>query len=144
MSTTLEHAISKLESENIRLTSQRMAILEYLENHHIHPTAEEIYHGIKESFPGISVATVYNNLRLFTDLGFLKEMSYGDSSSRFDFTIKPHYHVICEKCGKITDFFYPGLDDVEMAAGKITNHLIHSHRLEVYGICEECQKKGEK
>lgn len=145
MSVTLDEAISKLEAENIRLTSQRIAILEYLSAHHIHPTAEEIYHGIKENFPGISVATVYNNLRLFTDLGFLKEMKYGDASSRFDFSTKPHYHVICERCGKITDFYYPGLEDVEMAAGKITNHEIHNHRLEVYGICAQCQQEeGEK
>ena len=105
MSTTLEHAISKLESENVRLTSQRMAILEYLENHHIHPTAEEIYHGIKESFPGISVATVYNNLRLFTDLGFLKEMSYGIHLVVLILQLSHITMLFVKNVGKLPTFF---------------------------------------
>ena len=109
MSVTLDEAISKLEAENIRLTSQRIAILEYLSAHHIHPTAEEIYHGIKENFPGISVATVYNNLRLFTDLGFLKEMKCGDASSSFYFSKNTKYNIICERCWKNTDIYYKRL-----------------------------------
>ena len=43
----------------------------------------------------------------------VKELTYGDASSRFDFNTHNHYHVICEKCGKIVDFHYPQLDEVE-------------------------------
>ena len=109
MNTIYDEAIKQLKQENIRITPQRVAILEFLASHASHPTAEEIYRAIEVHFPGISVATVYNNLRLFTEIGFVKEMNYGDASSRFDFKTEPHYHAICQRCGKISDFYYPGL-----------------------------------
>lgn len=144
MSNIYEDAIKKLKEENIRITPQRVAILEFLAKESKHPTAEEIYRAIEVNFPGISVATVYNNLRLFTDIGFVKELNYGDASSRFDFTTELHYHAICKKCGKMSDFYYPGLEDVEMAASQLTGYTINSHRLEVYGLCPECQKEENK
>ncbi len=92
----------------------------------------------------MSVATVYNNLRLFTSIGFVQEMKYGDASSRFDFSSKRHYHVICENCGKIVDFHYPGLEDIEMAASRLTDFEINEHRLELYGLCPDCKESAKK
>ncbi|EOB1379189.1 Fur family transcriptional regulator [Enterococcus hirae] len=137
----VEETIEKLKKENIRITPQRYVVLEYLIEHHSHPTADEIYRALEDRFPNMSVATVYNNLRLFTSIGFVQEMKFGDSSSRFDFSSKRHYHVICENCGKIVDFHYPDLADIEMAAGRLTNFEINEHRLELYGRCPECQKE---
>lgn len=138
---TVTEAIEKLKKDNIRVTPQRQAVLEYLIGHRSHPTADEIYHALSPSFPSMSVATVYNNLRLFTEIGFVQEMKYGDASSRFDFAAKPHYHAICTNCGKVVDFFYPSLEDVEIAASQLTGFKINDHRLEVYGLCPDCQEK---
>ncbi len=141
--TAFDEALAYLKNENIRITPQRMAILEFLTEVQTHPTAEEVYQAIEKKFPGISVATVYNNLKRFTEIGFLKEMNYGSASSRYDFSLKPHYHVICENCGKVADFHYPKLDDVEVAAAQLTNYKVNSHRLEIYGVCPNCQKMKE-
>ncbi len=137
----VKDAVNKLKKADIRITPQRYAILEYLIDNHSHPTADEIYKSLEERFPNMSVATVYNNLRLFTKIGFVKEMAYGDASSRFDFTSTRHYHAICESCGKIVDVFYPGLEDVEAAAETLTGFKIKEHRMELYGICPDCQAK---
>ncbi|MHC5247864.1 peroxide-responsive transcriptional repressor PerR [Enterococcus sp. HY326] len=137
----VKDAISKLKEANIRITPQRYAVLEYLVEYHTHPTADEIYRALESRFPNMSVATVYNNLRMLTELGLVQEMKYGDASSRFDFSTHRHYHAICQNCGKIADFHYPSLDDVEIAAGRLTGFDIQDHRLEVYGICPECQEK---
>lgn len=139
----VQEAVKKMKESDIRITPQRFAILEYLVESKSHPTADEIYKHLEERFPNMSVATVYNNLRLFTDIGFVTEMAYGDSSSRFDFTSTKHYHAICEECGKVEDVFYPGLDDVESATEQLTGFIINDHRLELYGICPDCQKKLE-
>lgn len=143
MSQLVEDSIARLKESNVRFTPQRYAILEYLVENDTHPTADEIYHALVGEFPSMSVATVYNNLRLFTKMGFVKEMLYGDTSSRFDFVSTKHYHVICSNCGKIEDFFYPGLDDVELVASNLTGFDVDSHRLEVYGLCSNCQEKIE-
>ncbi|MGO2083937.1 Fur family transcriptional regulator [Vagococcus sp.] len=137
----VQDAVKKMKESDIRITPQRYAILEYLIESKSHPTADEIYKHLEERFPNMSVATVYNNLRLFTDIGFVIEMAYGDSSSRFDFTSTKHYHAICEVCEKVEDIFYPGLEDVESATEQLTGFIINDHRLELYGICPECQNK---
>ncbi|MFL6561503.1 MAG: peroxide-responsive transcriptional repressor PerR, partial [Bacillus sp. (in: firmicutes)] len=92
-------------------------------------------------FPNMSVATVYNNLRVFREVGLVKELTFGDASSRFDFVTSHHYHVICEKCGKIVDFLYPGLDEVEHLASHVTGFKVENHRMEIYGSCPECASK---
>ena len=137
----LKEALDTLKVSSVRITPQRHAILEYLINSMAHPTADEIYKALEGKFPNMSVATVYNNLRVFKDVGLVKELTYGDSSSRFDFTTHDHYHAICESCGKIVDFQYPGLDEVEQFASHVTGFKVSHHRLEVYGLCPDCAKK---
>lgn len=136
----LNDSISKLRNEKIRITPQRIAILEFLAQSDMHPTADEIYQALADDFPTMSAATVYNNLHLFIKLGFVKELTYGDASSRFDFTNTQHYHAICEVCGAVVDLYYPVLDDVEMVARSLIGFEVKSHRMEVYGICPNCQE----
>lgn len=137
----LTDSIAKLKNEKIRITPQRLAVLEYLVESDTHPTADEIYQALVDRFPNMSAATVYNNLHLFMKVGFVKELTYGDASSRFDFTNTQHYHAICEECGDVVDLYYPVLDDVEMVAQSLIGFEVTHHRMEVYGICPNCQEK---
>ena len=91
--------------------------------------------------PQVSVATVYNNLNLFIKEGVVKELTYGDSASRYDFDLGQHYHAVCDVCGKVVDLYYPVLEDVEKAAEQLTGFKVRGHRMEVYGVCPACQKK---
>ncbi|WP_096439741.1 peroxide-responsive transcriptional repressor PerR [Alteribacter populi] len=136
----LQEALQSLKSTKVRMTPQRHAILEFLFDAKTHPTADDIYKALEGKFPNMSVATVYNNLRVFKEVGLVRELTYGDSSSRFDSNTTDHYHVICEDCGKIVDFHYPGLDEVETLAEHVTNFKVKNHRMEIYGTCPDCQK----
>ncbi|MCU9614655.1 peroxide-responsive transcriptional repressor PerR [Caldibacillus lycopersici] len=137
----LKEALDTLKESGVRITPQRHAILEYLINAMSHPTADEIYKALEGKFPNMSVATVYNNLRVFREVGLVKELTYGDSSSRFDFVTNDHYHAICEDCGKIVDFAYPGLNEVEQFASHVSGFNVSHHRLEIYGVCPDCAAK---
>ncbi|WP_028550037.1 peroxide-responsive transcriptional repressor PerR [Paenibacillus sp. UNC451MF] len=138
MDSRLEQALHKLKSTGVRMTPQRHAILAYLLNTMTHPTADEIYKSLAPRFPSMSVATVYNNLKVFIEVGLVREMTYGDHSSRFDADMSDHYHALCEECGKLVDFAYKPLDDLEKTAGIETGFVVKSHRVEVYGICSDC------
>lgn len=140
-SNQLKEALDTLKVSGVRITPQRHAILEYLIQSMTHPTADEIFKALEGKFPNMSVATVYNNLRVFKDVGLVKELTYGDSSSRFDFNTHDHYHALCESCGKIVDFQYPSLNEVEQFASHVTGFKVSHHRLEVYGLCPDCAKK---
>lgn len=140
----LDRAVETLKENGVRMTPQRHAILNYLYSTMGHPTADEIYKALEGTFPNMSVATVYNNLRLFKDAGLVRELTYGDSSSRFDANMMDHYHVICRKCGKITDFDHMPLVEIEKKAAEITSYQVQTHRLEIYGICPDCQFKSKQ
>lgn len=137
----IKEAVERLKSSGVRITPQRHAVLEYLIEAEIHPTADDIYKALEGKFPNMSVATVYNNLRVFKDIGLVKELTYGDASSRFDYNTSKHYHVICESCGKIVDFHYPSLDEVEALAETVTGFEVSHHRMEIYGTCPDCKEK---
>lgn len=137
----LETAIDTLKQSGVRITPQRHAVLEYLLSAKTHPTADEIYKALEDKFPNMSVATVYNNLRILKELGLVRELTYGDDSSRFDSNTDEHYHIICDECGKIVDFHYPTLDEIESLAEKVSGFEISYHRMELYGKCETCSAK---
>lgn len=137
----LKDALDTLKSTGVRITPQRLAILEYMISSMSHPTADDIYRALEPNFPNMSVATVYNNLRVFREAGLVKELPFGDSSSRFDFVTHDHYHIICQDCGTIVDFHYPALDEVEHVASHVTGFQVNSHRMEIYGKCPSCAAK---
>ncbi|GGA50694.1 peroxide-responsive transcriptional repressor PerR [Paenibacillus physcomitrellae] len=138
MSTKVHHALEQLKTNGVRITPQRHAILSFLMESMEHPTADEIYRALSPKFPNMSVATVYNNLKVFIEANMVRELTYGDSSSRFDADVSDHYHVVCQQCGKIKDFMYSSLRDVEETAEQATGFKVYGHRLELYGVCQEC------
>lgn len=141
MAARVQHALELLKKTGVRITPQRHAILNYLMETMGHPTADEIYRALESKFPSMSVATVYNNLKMFIEAGMVHELTYGDNASRYDANISEHYHIICEKCGKIEDFSYPYLDDVERHAALETGFEVHGHRMELHGVCKACSNK---
>lgn len=137
----LEEVIQDLKEKNIRITPQRKAILHYMIESHQHPTVEEIYHDLLPEQAGISLATVYNNLKVFVNEGLIKELKISGTTSRYDFIAHAHHHVVCENCGRIADFDFPTLDQIERSASEQTGYVIYHSNLEVHGLCPECQKR---
>lgn len=139
MGSRVEHAVGHLKSGGVRMTPQRYAILRYLMESYSHPTADDIFRALSPQYPSLSVATVYNNLKVFVDAGLVRELTYGDDSSRFDADLSDHYHAICTNCGKMVDFDHSPVKEVEEAAATATGFSVYGHRMEVYGICPTCR-----
>lgn len=143
MAATVHSAIEQLKMNGVRMTPQRHAILSCLMESKSHPTADEIYKTLSPAYPSMSVATIYNNLRLFVEAGLVRELTYGDDSSRFDADLSDHYHAICKSCGQIVDFGYPPLLEVEKAASIETGFTVQGHRMEIYGLCSSCNSSDK-
>jgi len=130
--------MSKPEPKNFRQSKHRDRILELLRSTKSHPTADWIYDQLKKEFPQLSLGTVYRNLTMLTDMGFAKKIHFGSTFDRFEANIEPHYHLICESCGKIDDFEMPVNSDLNSQASQLTGFTIHHHKLEFFGVCENC------
>jgi len=136
----LKEKINKFKERGGILTIQRYAVLEYLYKNRTHPTAEDIYHSLKEKFPTISQATIYNALELLKTRGLIQEITIERERSHFDYENKPHYHFLCRKCGHIYDI---DIKECPLLGKKTVNgHRIEELRLYIIGTCSECLKNN--
>ncbi|GAB4484148.1 MAG: hypothetical protein OHK006_07620 [Thermodesulfovibrionales bacterium] len=123
----------------LKLTPQRIAILEYLEGNTDHPSAEDIYQAVSKRFPTMSFATVYNTLAALSRKGGVLELSIDPSRRRYDPNVVPHNHLICTSCRRIDDIH------VDFSL-RVPEELKHSYEItgnhvEFYGICPACRER---
>lgn len=92
-----EEAERKLLSAGIQATPQRIAICRYVLEEADHPTAEEIKSWVDRNFPGISLATVYNTLKMLVRCGLLRELKLAECGKViYDANVTPHPHFFDE------------------------------------------------
>ena len=82
---------------------QRAEVLDQIREHKDHPTADTIFAELRTKDPSISLATVYRNLKLLSELGEIRRLTFVSGADRFDPTVQTHYHFVCEKCGRVYD-----------------------------------------
>ncbi|WP_235988803.1 Fur family transcriptional regulator [Aquibacillus kalidii] len=138
----IEETRTTLKESGIRITPQRISIMEYLANTSNHPSADQIYISLEKQFPNISLATVYNNLHFLSKRGIIKEL-HVNGTSRFDANTSDHYHFICKSCGKVEDIEYPLFYEIEDFTENFYGYTVHTHSLQLYGICQSCQPQKE-
>jgi Fur family peroxide stress response transcriptional regulator len=130
-----------LREAGLRVTPQRLAIARAVLRRE-HPTAAEVFEGVRKQFPTMGLATVYATLNTMTRCGLLRPMAFADAV-RFDTNVTPHANLICVNCGSITDF--DGCDDVlsllrERTAEK-TGFAFGGDRLDLHGVCAACSAR---
>jgi Fe2+ or Zn2+ uptake regulation protein len=121
-----------------RRSRQRERILELLKATDSHPTADWIYAKLREEIPGLSLGTVYRNLNVLIEQGHIQKLPFGSTFDRFEAKIAPHYHLVCEKCGRVVDFEMPEYADINRKAEKMSSFKISQHRIDFFGLCEKC------
>lgn len=68
-----------------------------------HPTAADLFEGLRAEFPRISLATVYRNLEVLVCEGAIEQVPSSSGVMRYDANPVPHHHFVCEDCGDIRD-----------------------------------------
>ncbi len=140
-----EEIINVFREKKIKLTPQRIAIIDFLSKKDGHYSAEDIYTTLKKDFPYMSFSTVYNTLKTLSELHVVEELYLFDKKVVFDNNTTPHLHFLCTKCGKIYDIepskdFNLGISGNTM----ISEGFIEKVHVYMYGICKECLKKEKK
>jgi len=97
--------LTVLKNSGLKATPQRVAVLRELGKKR-HPTMEEMYSGIREKNPTISLATVYKNVNLLKEQGIVIEINMPNGKMRYDYFARPHIHLACKNCGCIEDLDY--------------------------------------
>ena len=125
-----------------RNSKKRNAILECLRQTDSHPCAEWVYERLKPTFPDLSLATVYRNLRLLQQEGTIDTLGVVCGQERFDGDISAHSHAVCRVCGKVFDLPCAVLpEDWLKNAAERTGFSLSDCAVQLTGVCKDCAKK---
>jgi Fur family peroxide stress response transcriptional regulator len=122
----------------MKFSRQREIIYNQVKQNPVHPTADEVYTSLKKDNPNLSLGTVYRNLNMLSDMGMLLKIHIADGSDRFDGRTDNHYHMICDKCGKVFDVELDILDEIKKTVRGHEGHILTRVTLNLSGICASC------
>ncbi|MCK4911405.1 MAG: transcriptional repressor [Thermodesulfovibrionales bacterium] len=120
----------------MKMTPQRVAIMDFLDGNQAHPSADDIFSSVRKRFPSMSFATVYNTLERLRGEGQLMEVSIDPARKRYDPDTRPHHHIICSGCGAVADIHREF--DLSVPQEERGGFSIDSNHVEFYGLCPKC------
>lgn len=138
MTVSYDDLIEESKKKNMRLSYQRMKVMEYLSSHLIHPTAEQIYAGLREEIPTLSKTTVYSTLNALVDAGLVRIINIEDNEIRYDIKTENHGHFKCKSCGAIYDF---NVDIDSLTTGDLQDFDVNDKNVYFKGTCPACSEK---
>jgi len=120
----LEEFVEDCKRIGLKATHQRMEIFREVISTEEHPDTETILKKVRN--------------------GLIATMGIHHDRRRFDGNIKPHHHLVCTRCGKVSDFESPERLDLPPLPGDKTWGNIQTAHVELRGICSDCLKKEKK
>ena len=131
---------SYLESNGLKTTTQRDFIADSFFRTNTHISLDELLKKVKRKNPRVGYATVYRTMKLLTDSGLALERRFGDGQTRYENMPEDghHDHMICIKCGKITEFQNQRIEQLQAETAKKLGYKVVNHKLELYGYCSDC------
>jgi len=129
----------RLREKGMRVTNQRLAVLEFLLATPNHPTAEEVEAGVNRIVPTASRASVYNVLHSLKESGLIDELVFDDAVARYDANLDRHHHFICRACGAVEDVPWQTFSETPHAR-LADGRTVEDYTVTLRGVCPCCAK----
>lgn len=132
-----------VKQKGLKYTEQREIVLSVLLHAKEHLTAEEIYNQIKKDYPtsNVGIATVYRALSFLEEVDLITSITFGTEGKKYESNSKSHHdHLICTQCARIIEFIDEEIEKRQEKIAKNNKFKITSHTMQLYGVCENCQK----
>ncbi len=136
MKISLQSLIEQLSAKGIRLSYQRIKVLEYLYEKEGHPTVEEIFHALSDGIPSLSKVTVYNTVHTLVDAGLVRVVDIDGAETRYDIILASHGHFLCTVCRKIYNF---EIDIDQVPAAGLEAFAVTQKNVTFRGLCPDCR-----
>ncbi len=131
----------KLYEKGMKITPQRMAILEAIYELNNHPTAENIIEFIRKTHPNVAIGTVYKILETLVENGLIKRVTTDRDFMRYDGILESHHHLYCSTCDLIEDYHDPELNKLlknYFESKNIPGFKIEEFVLQIKGTFSKC------
>ncbi len=133
--------VELLKENGLKATFQRTNILEVIDKHG-HMSVEDIYEEVMKVHPSLSLATIYKNIILMQENAILVEVPIAGEKSKYELAKADHMHLICTECGEVEDKMC--LDKTDTVFHQLTEEehfKLNRRQVNLYGVCENCQKE---
>jgi Fe2+ or Zn2+ uptake regulation protein len=139
----IQPLLNALSDAGVRQTEPRRAVAELIAARGSHFTARELVDDAAGRRLAIGRATVFRALELFADLGFVERLDLPSGEHAY-VACEPehHHHLVCSRCGRSTEVEDCGMTEVAREVARRTGYRIERHRLELFGVCPDCQSDG--
>jgi|SRR5690554_829930 len=137
----IEKIREKIANKGLKVTPQRVAILEAIYDLNNHPTVENISDYIKVSQPNIAIGTIYKVLDTLVEKNIIKKVTTEFDKMRYDATTNSHHHLYCIECDLIEDYFDDELTILLKEYFKkksITGFQIKDFIVQINGTFDKC------
>jgi len=134
-----------LREQGLPVTQQREAVAEVVFGSSEHLSVDDIERRLRQSSERIGKATIYRTLDLLVRSRLVAEHDFGEGFKRYEHRLSrqpEHEHLICMECGGVTEFKSPEVRTVEARVRAEFGFRPARHKLEIYGLCSECQEAG--
>jgi len=139
MDDKLERFREFIRERGLKTTRQRDDIARWFFAVKGHLNADQIYRAVKDVSPGIGFSTVYRTMKLLCEAGLVSERHFGDGEALYENVASHHDHCICTGCGKIIEFENPRIEELQESIAERFGFELHSHKMELYGLCAACR-----
>jgi Fur family ferric uptake transcriptional regulator len=132
----------RLRSLRVRVTPQRLLVLEALAAQDGHMTAEEIMRwAAPRAAPGLNLATVYRTLELLVSLGLVAQTDLGGEAVSYELVgAAPHHHLVCERCGAVMEMDDSLFQSLRADVLRRYDFDTRSRHIALFGVCRDCQR----
>jgi len=132
----LDSSKAKLKMSGLKITPQRLTVLDSISLMNTHPTAEDIIIFVRKMHPNIAVGTVYNILETLEKKGLIKKVKTEAGVFRYDGVTEHHHHLYCQESDRIADYIDEELDSIlrdYFSKKKPVNFKIEEIKLQING-----------
>jgi Fur family transcriptional regulator, peroxide stress response regulator len=132
----LDSSKAKLKMSGLKITPQRLTVLDSITLMNNHPTAEEIINFVRKMQPNIAVGTVYSILEILVMKDLIKKVKTETGVFRYDGVVEHHHHLYCQESDRIADYIDQDLDDIlkeYFSKKKPANFKIEEIKLQING-----------
>ena len=142
--------LQDLRRAGLKLTPQRIAIVRIFAGDESHPTAQDLFERLRQTFPSMSFATVYNTLDALASTGLaglVRLPGKRGDAARFDPNTSPHHHAVCDGCGAVLDVTAGTLSPTPGAVRKLyrvaPGFSVRAVERVYRGLCARCARPSE-
>jgi Fe2+ or Zn2+ uptake regulation protein len=134
-----ESITRQLHAQGLRMTPQRLAILDVLQRSHGHLTPLEICRLAEQALPGLTEPTVYRTLNFLAQQGLVLVAHVGNGQLVYEIAGRNHHHLICRNCGSTCEIDHDLLKSLYEQFQASTGYHIDNFHVTFFGLCPDCR-----